>query len=161
MLTGITGYLGIHLLHELLENTTVDIYCPIREKDNLKSDKRFEESWNYFFPSSKLDTKRVHLIVCDITKENYGLSTEILDDIKRFWESEERYKQFGNVYKRNILLYSLPGNGKTSLINILCHKLIDEHDGVVIFIDIHIIILIIIIKKRFKTGEAKFIFTFI
>lgn len=63
------------------------------------------------------------------------IQTEILDDIKRFWKSEARYKQFGNVYKRNILLYSLPGNGKTSLINILCHKLIDEHDGVVIFID--------------------------
>jgi SpoVK/Ycf46/Vps4 family AAA+-type ATPase len=63
------------------------------------------------------------------------IQTEILDDIKKFWESEARYKQFGNVYKRNILLYSLPGNGKTSLINILCHKLIDEYDGVVIFID--------------------------
>jgi hypothetical protein len=60
---------------------------------------------------------------------------EILDDIKRFWQSEDRYKQFGNVYKRNILLYSLPGNGKTSLITIMCNKLIEEHDGIVIFID--------------------------
>ena len=63
------------------------------------------------------------------------VQTTIIDDIKRFWESEERYRQFGNVYKRNILLYSLPGNGKTSLINILSHKLIEEYDGVVIFID--------------------------
>jgi len=63
------------------------------------------------------------------------IQMNILNDIKRFWDSEERYRQFGNVYKRNILLYSLPGNGKTSLINILAHKLIDEYDGVVIFID--------------------------
>ena len=63
------------------------------------------------------------------------IQTEILDDIKRFWKSEERYKQFGNVYKRNILLYSLPGNGKTSLITIMSHKLIEDHDGIVVFID--------------------------
>jgi SpoVK/Ycf46/Vps4 family AAA+-type ATPase len=59
----------------------------------------------------------------------------ILKDIKTFWDSEERYRQFGNVYKRNILLYSLPGNGKTSLINIICKKLIDEYNGIVICID--------------------------
>jgi hypothetical protein len=63
------------------------------------------------------------------------VQTEVLDDIKKFWKSEERYKQFGNVYKRNILLYSLPGNGKTSLITILCNKLIEEYDGIVVFID--------------------------
>jgi SpoVK/Ycf46/Vps4 family AAA+-type ATPase len=39
------------------------------------------------------------------------------------------------VYKRNILLYSLPGNGKTSLINIICKILIEDYDGVVICID--------------------------
>ena len=59
----------------------------------------------------------------------------ILDDIQTFWKSEERYRKFGNVYKRNILLYSLPGNGKTSLINIISKKLIDEYDGIVICID--------------------------
>jgi hypothetical protein len=59
----------------------------------------------------------------------------VLDDIKHFWASEERYKKFGNVYKRNILLYSVPGNGKTSLINILANELIKEHNGIIISID--------------------------
>lgn len=59
----------------------------------------------------------------------------ILDDIKKFWESEERYRKFGHVYKRNILLYSVPGNGKTSLINILCNILIKEYNGIVFCID--------------------------
>lgn len=63
------------------------------------------------------------------------IQNTILEDIQAFWKSEERYRKFGNVYKRNILLYSLPGNGKTSLINIIAKKLIDEHDGVVITID--------------------------
>lgn len=59
----------------------------------------------------------------------------ILDDIKNFWESEERYRKFGNVYKRNILLYSAPGNGKTSMINIICKMLINEYNGIIICID--------------------------
>jgi len=63
------------------------------------------------------------------------IQNAILDDIQMFWQSEERYRKFGNVYKRNILLYSLPGNGKTSLINIIAKKLITDYDGIVIFID--------------------------
>lgn len=59
----------------------------------------------------------------------------IIEDIKKFWASEELYKKFGSVYKRNILLYSQPGNGKTSLINMICKTLIEEHKGIVIFID--------------------------
>jgi len=64
-----------------------------------------------------------------------GVQDLILKDIYRFWESEEVYKKFGSVYKRNILLYSVPGNGKTSLINVIANKLISEYNGVVIFID--------------------------
>lgn len=63
------------------------------------------------------------------------IQTTILDDIKKFWKSEERYRKFGNVYKRNILLYSQPGNGKTSLINILSKILIEEYNGVIICIE--------------------------
>ena len=93
-------------------------YCPYFDSYHNKA----------YFSQKELIMPKLYVLPNDV-------QTEILDDIKRFWESEERYKQFGNVYKRNILLYSLPGNGKTSLINILCHKLIDEYDGVVIFID--------------------------
>lgn len=64
-----------------------------------------------------------------------GLYQELFADIKHFWESEERYKKFGNIYKRNILLYSVPGNGKTSLINQICQQVINDYDGIVMSID--------------------------
>ena len=64
-----------------------------------------------------------------------NLHKELLDDIKHFWESEERYRKFGNVYKRNILLYSVPGNGKTSLINQICQQVINDYNGLVMSID--------------------------
>lgn len=56
----------------------------------------------------------------------------ILKDVETFWESEEQYKRYQRVYRRNYLLYSAPGTGKTSLINIMCKDLIEKHDGIVI-----------------------------
>ena len=82
----------------------------------------------YFFSSKEVITPKLYVLPNDI-------QMNILDDIKRFWKSEKRYRQFGQVYKRNILLYSLPGNGKTSLINIICKTLIEDYDGIVICID--------------------------
>ena len=61
--------------------------------------------------------------------------TMILSDVQKFWESEERYRKFGSVYKRNILLYSAPGNGKTSLIHMISNKLINDYNGIIIMIN--------------------------
>lgn len=55
----------------------------------------------------------------------------ILNDISKFWKSEDVYKKYHRVFRRNYLLYSAPGTGKTSLINLMCQELIDEYDGIV------------------------------
>ena len=55
----------------------------------------------------------------------------ILNDISKFWKSEEVYKKYQRVFRRNYLLYSAPGTGKTSLINLMCEELINEYDGIV------------------------------
>lgn len=43
------------------------------------------------------------------------IKSEILDDLQRFKESEDRYIEEGITYKRNYLFYGPPGTGKTSL----------------------------------------------
>lgn len=55
----------------------------------------------------------------------------ILNDISKFWKSEDVYKKYHRVFRRNYLLYSAPGTGKTSLINLMCQELIDDYDGIV------------------------------
>jgi SpoVK/Ycf46/Vps4 family AAA+-type ATPase len=76
-----------------------------------------------------------------ITPKLYLLPNEARDiivaDIQRFWKSEERYRKFQSVYKRNILLYSIPGNGKTCLINLMCKELIEKYNGIIVCIDTH------------------------
>lgn len=64
--------------------------------------------------------------------DSYPMYQMILKDIETFWESEEEYIKRGRVYKRNMLLYSPPGMGKTSLINLLVEDLVRNRNGFVI-----------------------------
>lgn len=114
----------------------------------IKQDDRFvpvgeatrELPIGYYKPVHNPYDDKTYLSLREIVTPNlYALPNKIqanlIRDIKQFWESEERYRRFGSVYKRNILMYSTPGNGKTSLINIICRELISKYNGIVITID--------------------------
>jgi len=87
-------------------------------------------SGEYFLQKKTIVTPKLYLLPNEA-------KDKIVADIQKFWKSEERYRKFQSVYKRNILLYSIPGNGKTCLINLMCKELIEKYDGVIICIDTH------------------------
>lgn len=47
-----------------------------------------------------------------------------METIYKFWDRESKFKEYGFVYKRGILLYGPPGTGKTSIINLISDELI-------------------------------------
>jgi len=57
---------------------------------------------------------------------------KIINDIKSFWNNKDKYSQYGSVYKRGILLYGIPGCGKSSVIMLLSKELITNHNGIVL-----------------------------
>jgi adenylate kinase family enzyme len=59
----------------------------------------------------------------------------IIAQFNRFWESKQTFTKYGFLHKRGFLLYGPPGSGKTSLVQFLSQKLVNEMDGIVIFID--------------------------
>ena len=59
---------------------------------------------------------------------------QVLESITKFWERKEKFKEYGFIYKRGVLLYGPPGTGKTSLINIITDRMIKEHNGVIFVI---------------------------
>jgi ATP-dependent 26S proteasome regulatory subunit len=56
---------------------------------------------------------------------------EILEDIEKFWNSEEKYKKYKIVHKRGILLHGEPGGGKSGIIQLCINHLISR-GGIVI-----------------------------
>lgn len=51
IITGVTGFLGMHILHELLKTTERLIICTVRGKDKESGYKYFKEKFNYYFNS--------------------------------------------------------------------------------------------------------------
>lgn len=81
----------------------------------------------FFTQQGIITNKLVTLETCEIHKD-------IMEDISKFWDSKEEYRKRGRAYKRNILIHSVPGMGKTSLINLVVKDLISNHNGFVLSI---------------------------
>ena len=47
LLSGVTGFLGIHILNELLQNENGDVYCLIRSREGISIEDRFNELEDY------------------------------------------------------------------------------------------------------------------
>lgn len=75
LITGATGYLGIHILNELLSSTGLKAYCLIRGADEAASRAHLLERLNYYFPGrhGKLFNERFFAVKGDITRAQFGL----------------------------------------------------------------------------------------
>lgn len=85
LLTGATGYLGIHLLHHLLMNDHNEIYCLVRSKSKVTPENRLKALMTYYFSDDWIShfDARVKIIEGDITDDNLieKLKTENIDTI--------------------------------------------------------------------------------
>lgn len=78
LLTGATGYLGIHILNDLLMNTDVTVYCLIRDKNNVDAKLRLIDKLRFYFGDSILNDMdgRIQVIKGNVSVLNFGLSEE-------------------------------------------------------------------------------------
>ena len=69
LLTGATGFLGIHVLKELLNSEEGNIYCFVRSRGSLSGQERLKSLLYYYFSEdySDLFEKRIHVVEADIT----------------------------------------------------------------------------------------------
>ncbi len=88
LLTGVTGFLGIHILRDLLlDNNTKKIYCIIRNKVDITSKNRLYLMIEFYFNSDstllKLINEKVIILNGDITKKNFGLESSIYYSLQK------------------------------------------------------------------------------
>ena len=95
LLTGATGFLGIHVLKELLESTGPDttIWCLLRQKGTLTPERRLKEMLVYYFDKDyrSLFGTRIKPVVGDITQPE---SLEPLKEIDMVFNCAANVKHF-------------------------------------------------------------------
>lgn len=100
LLTGATGFLGGHLLHELLGKTEACVYCLVRSPEKLR------EHWEYLFDGETYPQDRIQIVQGDITTAHLGLNEDVYvrltqqisavfhaaADVRHFGEWEPSYR---------------------------------------------------------------------
>lgn len=83
LLTGANGFIGVHVLHELLETTNIKIYCFVRGTSKVHALSRLKESYEFYFNKdiSEYFNDRIYVFNGEIIYDNFNLSQEDLDMI--------------------------------------------------------------------------------
>lgn len=78
ILTGATGFLGVHTLEEFLNNEQGKIYCIIRKEPGLSITRKITQKLTYYFGEKYNDliNKRIIPIEGDICKPQFGLKQD-------------------------------------------------------------------------------------
>ncbi len=82
LLSGATGYLGVHILHDLLKGWKCDIYLPVRGKTRGDALVRVNEKYRYYFGSElkSAELERIKILCADLEKDRLGLDSKEYND---------------------------------------------------------------------------------
>ncbi|WP_345326201.1 thioester reductase domain-containing protein [Novipirellula rosea] len=122
LLTGATGFLGAHLLYELLETTSSQVVCLVRAENEIAGKQRIAENLaKYRLQHSDLKN-RVRVLVGDFSQPQLGLSAANFDELAE--SIDVIYHNGANV---NLLLPypSLKSDnvdGTRELLRLACHR---------------------------------------
>ncbi len=124
-LTGANGFIGIHLLNEIIENTDSKIYCLVRGKKKQTPKQRLEEQYKFYFGEdlSKHFEKRIFVVEGSISEKNIGLTNSTIEMLKKHVSTvihtAARVKHYGEYQEfekinidgtRNVAEFSLKNN---------------------------------------------------
>ena len=81
LLTGANGYLGVHLIDELLKLQQVKIYCGVRGVSIDEAKNKLDENLERYGFERHIDNPNIEILLIDLAQPQLGLSREV-------WESD-------------------------------------------------------------------------
>ncbi len=105
LITGVTGYIGAHLLYEFLENESGKAYCIVRSKNMGDAYERIKNLLEFYFEGKYVDIigQRIVIISGDLTDK--GLLDQINDKIHTILHAAASVKHYGTFdyfYENNV-----------------------------------------------------------
>lgn len=109
LLTGSTGFLGSHILNELLEEKNT-VVCLVRSNEVPKAKSKLLKKMRYYFPSKNFENNSsLKVVVGDLTQENLGMSStdykilsEMVDVVVHSAADVNLTKSYEELYNTNI-----------------------------------------------------------
>lgn len=147
LIAGATGYLGIHILSDFLDNDIGTAYCLVRGEDNEQSKNRLKELLKFYFDDKYSDLLdiRIKVLCSDLTKENFGLSnedyaylTQNVCTVINVAASVKHYGSYKYFYEtnietvKNLIDFCFKSNARlihTSTLSVSGNSFGDEFDG--------------------------------
>ena len=111
LLTGATGYLGIHILDELLKNENNTIYLLVRKEKGMTVEQKVLNKLHYYFENKydKYIGNRIIIVQGDLTADGFGLQQdkifEIGNSVSTIINSAAKVSHYGNYlefYNTNV-----------------------------------------------------------
>lgn len=107
MLTGATGYLGIHILHELIHSKVETITCLVRGKSKAEAQQRLQTLLFYYFASAyreQFESGRLLVVNGDVTDDLSGLllPTSDIDTVFNCAAIVKHFSKDGDIERVNV-----------------------------------------------------------
>ncbi|MDD5457170.1 MAG: amino acid adenylation domain-containing protein [Candidatus Margulisbacteria bacterium] len=112
LLTGGTGFLGTHLLYELLIQKDCEIFLPVRGKDQNEAEARLKQKLDYYFSPNlyQIYKSRLRVICSDLTQPEMGINSELYakmcSEVEAIYHTAADVRHYGpyeQFYKSNVL----------------------------------------------------------
>jgi amino acid adenylation domain-containing protein/thioester reductase-like protein len=89
LVTGTTGYLGSHVLYELLDLTRAHAYCLVRGSDAAAAESRLLEKMKFYFGESITEKMagRVTVVQGDLGEPGLGLEPAVVEELNEHVEA--------------------------------------------------------------------------
>lgn len=106
LLTGATGFLGVHVLHRLLETTDATISCVVRSSEHFDASSRVRTLLFYYFGDTyeHLWEKRIFIIKGDLTDDDTlkALNAEAIDTVINCAASVKHFAPGNEIERANV-----------------------------------------------------------
>lgn len=145
LFAGSTGYLGIHLLSNFLDNDKGTAYCLVRGENKQGAEKRLKDLLQFYFDDKYINSDRIVVLCADLQKAQFGLSDneyeQLIKNVTTVFNAAASVKHYGS-YKyfyetnvetvKNLIDFCKNADAKlihTSTLSVSGNSFGDEFDG--------------------------------